>query len=77
MFDVTLWVSRLAGSNISELYRINISPINCLMVIIVINTVLSISAHSEEAETSRLLLSSSLLMSIMVFALELFYLFNI
>jgi hypothetical protein len=77
LVDYLIWQSFFIGEPLSVLLRINIYPIKYLAIIMALNTLLSISAHDKEKEVGYLLLIGNIIVGILIFILEIFYLVHL
>lgn len=74
LLDYFIWQRFLVGESIYVLLRISIYPIKYLAIIMVLNTFLAISAHEKEKEVGYLLLIGNIIVGVLIFILEIFYL---
>jgi hypothetical protein len=54
--------------------RVNIYPVKYLAIVIALNTLLSISAYEKEKEVGYVLLMGNIIVGLLCFTLEIFYL---
>lgn len=71
--DFYLWKSFLSTDSLYIFLRINIYPIKFLAIVMGLNTVLAVSAYDKEKEVGYLLLIGNIILGILIFALEIFY----
>jgi hypothetical protein len=76
LFDYLIWKSRLENQAIAVFSLNGLYPIKFIAIIIVINTFLAASSYEKEKEMSYLLVSASILVALLIFVLEIFYLIN-
>lgn len=76
LVDVLIWKFVLSIRDIYIFYGMGIYPIRYLMIILIINTVLALFSYDKEKEISYLLLSANVMATVLIFILEIFYLFN-
>ena len=74
--DLSIWRKFLSFPDIYIYNRIGIYPVKVLLIMIIVNTSLSLFSFKKEKEIGYLLLSGSVFIAILVLFLELFYLIN-
>ncbi|OQA04311.1 MAG: hypothetical protein BWY68_00410 [bacterium ADurb.Bin400] len=62
------------AENSQHFGRLNISPLIYLLIVICVNTALAVFSFGREKEISYLLLSANIILALLVFVLEIFYL---
>jgi hypothetical protein len=72
--DFLIWRSYLATPDIYVFLRIDIYPIKFLAIVMGLNFLLSATAHDKEKEVGYLLLLGNVILAILIFVLEIFYL---
>lgn len=75
--DYILWHFYLSDPTLFVYLPVPIYPVKMLALIALINTLLSISAYPKEKEISYLLHIGSIIVSLLVLALEIFYIIDI
>jgi hypothetical protein len=76
LLDMYIWRAFLYRENVIFL-KINIYPVDYLAIVVIVNTILSVAAHDNEKEVGYLLLMGNIIVGLLIFALEIFYLMNI
>jgi len=76
VLDILIWKLVLSTRELFIFSGMGIYPIRYLMVILIINTTLGLFSYDKEKEITYLLLSANVMASVLVFILEIFYLFN-
>lgn len=76
VIDVVIWKVILSKRDIFIFNGMGIYPIRYLMILLLINTTLAMFSFEKEKEISYLLLAANIMATLLVFILEIFYLFN-
>lgn len=71
-----VWSKNLSSPELFIYLRISIYPIKLLAIMLLVNTLLAIFAHTKEKEIGYFLFISNILLNVLVFILETFYLLN-
>ncbi|MCL5411066.1 MAG: hypothetical protein M1324_04485 [Patescibacteria group bacterium] len=72
--DALIWRGILTKRDLFIYEHLGIYPLRYLMIVLLINTTLALFSYDKEKEISYLLLSASVVVSLLVFVLEIFYL---
>lgn len=75
--DYLIWSMRLRFEDVYVFSINGVYPIRFLGIIVLINVVLAFFSYDKEKEISYLLLGATIFISILIFVLEVFYLFNL
>jgi len=75
--DYLIWTLRLRYEDIYIFSVNDVYPIRFLGIMVLINTILAFFSYDKEKEISYLLLGASIFISILIFVLEVFYLFSL
>lgn len=75
--NTLMWKLRLAASSTETFWRIGISPLVYLAIVLAINLFLGLFAYKKEKEICYLLFATNCLLAFLVFALEISYLINL
>jgi ABC-type transport system involved in multi-copper enzyme maturation permease subunit len=71
-----IWSNYIVGNGINVFMKVQVNPIKFLFFVIIVNLLLSAFSYQKEKEISYLLMIGSIIVTILVFALEIFYLQN-
>lgn len=77
LIDFFIWRFFLSSDSLYIFLKINVYPVKYLAVVIMINTFLTISAHEREKEVGYLLLLGNIIVGLLIFILEAFYLIHL
>jgi hypothetical protein len=72
--DELIWKSILVNRDLFIYEHLGIYPMRYLVVVLLINTSLGLFSYEKEKEISYLLLSANIVVSLLIFVLEIFYL---
>ena len=75
--DYIIWSNKLRFENIYVFSVNGVYPIRFLGIIVLINIILAFFSFDKEKEISYLLIGASIFIAILIFVLEVFYLFNL
>lgn len=76
LINYLVWSKYLSSPDLFIYLRITLYPIKLLALMLGINTLLAIFAHGKEKEIGYFLFISNILINILVFALEVFYILS-
>lgn len=75
--DYLIWTLQLRYEDLYVFSINGVYPIRFLGIIVLINTILAFCSYDKEREISYLLIGASIFVSILIFVLEVFYLFSL
>ena len=76
LINYLVWSKYLSSPDLFIYLRISLYPIKLLALMLGINTLLAVFAHTKEKEIGYFLFISNILINVLVFALEMFYILN-